>query len=1061
MRKMVTWAKRIASVGLSLALLFGATSFGNLQTVQAASAVTRASIHDGAILHAFCWNFNTIKYNMKDIADAGYTAVQTSPINECLSTEPGLQLNGEDGKWYYHYQPTDWKIGNYQLGTRDEFKSMCDEADKYGIGIIVDIDPNHTTPMFEQINKNLYDAVGGKENLYHIGSDDTSKQMNYSDRISTVYDPMGGLPDVDTESEALQNYFYHFLADCVACGADGFRIDTAKHIALPDDGVPETYAGQEDRNTFYPNMKEYMDTNATKPYDDLFVYGEVLQGDTDRLAAYQQYIGGTTASNYGGTIRTAVSSGSLAVNKFTDYKISDDVHGDTTYKADENKLVTWVESHDNYINDKSYNSIDDTDVILGWAVITARKAGTPLFFSRPAGSSKENPWGNNQIGPKGSDIYKNPQVVAVNKFRTEMVGENEFLRNPSGNNSVLMIERGDKGLVIVNATEGEFSLDSETNLANGNYVDSVEGRDGFYQVTDGVITGTVPAQSVVVLDQQAEGDYSTLFFFNSKGWNQVNATVGDTAYNCSNTGDGWWKVVIPQKEFTVKFTDGEDNSKEYTISAESGRYMSAESDNLYATKSEAEDAIGVITKSIYFFNTQDWKSVYAYGWYDGGQQIFGQWPGMPINNEGGYWWRADIKMMSDKDFNIIFNNGNGAQTVNIEKPDMTKPYVALTGEKEGSNLAISYYSSKDDASEALEIYPDKTTVHFYNTRGWDTVSAYTWGTAASVEWPGKSCEDEGDGWWKFTIPSAPSADLGLIFNNNGAGQQTGDLTVDSIAKVYFWGNQKFASKAEAEKAAYDYEHTSEELVKQDGCTLVYFYNANVWDMPYVYAWGGDYNNCAGDWPGTKLTKISGNWFGANVSTEALESGMLHLIFSNNGATQCPDNIVTDTAKLYFICDVADGFESEAAVENYLNPAPQPSAPSQPSGSSQTSAPAAAVAQAPTQVAQVAVAAPEVPTAVAQNSAPVKSATRVDDKTTETKETEEIEAADPATEEVVEDTTEESKELQETEVTADATIDTEVSNEKEKQFPAVPVAVVVGIAVVAGLGYVGLKSRKVR
>ncbi|MBQ2124637.1 MAG: hypothetical protein II196_02475 [Spirochaetales bacterium] len=36
--------------------------------------------------------------------------------------------NKGTGKWYYHYQPTDWKIGNYQLGTRDDFISMCKKA---------------------------------------------------------------------------------------------------------------------------------------------------------------------------------------------------------------------------------------------------------------------------------------------------------------------------------------------------------------------------------------------------------------------------------------------------------------------------------------------------------------------------------------------------------------------------------------------------------------------------------------------------------------------------------------------------------------------------------------------------------------------------------------------------------------------------------------------------------------------------------------------------------------------------------------------------------------------
>ena len=41
---------------------------------------------DSVILHAFCWSFNTIKENMKDIAEAGYTTIQTSPANACLAS---------------------------------------------------------------------------------------------------------------------------------------------------------------------------------------------------------------------------------------------------------------------------------------------------------------------------------------------------------------------------------------------------------------------------------------------------------------------------------------------------------------------------------------------------------------------------------------------------------------------------------------------------------------------------------------------------------------------------------------------------------------------------------------------------------------------------------------------------------------------------------------------------------------------------------------------------------------------------------------------------------------
>lgn len=65
---------------------------------------------------------------MKSIADAGFTMVQTSPANHCFIGDGGGKQILGNGKWYYHYQPLDWTIGNYQMGTRDEFIAMCAEA---------------------------------------------------------------------------------------------------------------------------------------------------------------------------------------------------------------------------------------------------------------------------------------------------------------------------------------------------------------------------------------------------------------------------------------------------------------------------------------------------------------------------------------------------------------------------------------------------------------------------------------------------------------------------------------------------------------------------------------------------------------------------------------------------------------------------------------------------------------------------------------------------------------------------------------------------------------------
>ena len=598
--------------------------------------VNRENIHDGAILQAFCWSFNTIADNMEAIADAGYTAVQTSPANECLATDPGMNLHGPNGMWYYHYQPTDWVIGNYQLGTRDEFKHMCDVADEYGVAVIVDILPNHTTPSTGEISDDLINAAGGLDNLYHT----TGKLGGgFTDRVELTYYAMGGLPDVDTENEGFQNYFYEYLKDCVYLGADGFRIDTAKHIALPDDPVPSDYADDEDRNTFYPNMRkaidEYSEEVGTKSYDDLFVYGEVLQGSGSRLPAYQEYIGGTTASNYGSSLRSALASGNLSTSKILDYQIGDETVNGRTYAADAEKLVTWVESHDNYMNDSEscWKSINDEQVILGWSYIAARKDGTPLFFSRPNNSSYDNPYGDNLIGAAGSDIYKAPEVKAVNLFRRQMLDADEYVSNPGGNIQTVMVERYDddvQGAVLINSGLGQTSIIADTRLADGTYPNMVEGSDEIFLVKDGVMYGSIGARSVVVLSDKEDGTGTIVSFYNSEKWGNVTARVdgsSDTLKTVSDN-DGWYRATVLDDEFKITFENGEGAvSPEYSVNPQSGTYATFESSTLYGSKKEAEEALGIHTYPVYFFGTEGWQNVNVYGWLTGGGELFGGWPG--------------------------------------------------------------------------------------------------------------------------------------------------------------------------------------------------------------------------------------------------------------------------------------------------------------------------------------------------------------------------------------------------------------------------------------------------
>ncbi len=649
--------KRVLAGVLTAAIAFGTSvviagcssnsNNGGSENNSAAAYETADNVADGAILQCFCWSFNTIKESMADIAAAGFTSIQTSPINEVLEGEDGgMELYG-NGKWYYHYQPTDFKIGNYQLGTRDEFKAMCDEADKYGIKVIVDVIANHTTPTTEEVSQDLIEAGGGSlETLYHKNGREPLN--NYGNRLDCTTFEMGGLPDINTERPSFQDYFISYINDCIACGADGFRVDTAKHIGLPDD--PKEDDGFE--NNFWKRL-----TNDITNAKDMFIYGEVLQGNNERLADYIEAIGRTTASTYGSKIRGAVSNCFLSTASVEDYWIGNH----------DPKLVTWVESHDNYINDGTAYQLTNDQIILGWSIITARKDGTPLFFDRPYDCSMENIWGMNRIGTQGDDMYKDARVSAVNFFRTAMIGEEETLVNPDGDYSAILIERGKKGLVIVNS-EGTLATGMEVNLPDGEYTDRVD-NSTVYTVKDGKLTSEkdIPENSVVVLYNEGYTKYSapakvgvadnTEYAYSGDNCT-VTLTCADTD-NATYSIDGAEAVAYSNGDkITIeKKSDNDVTSVELRASNSDGvkSYKKLEFTHKLTYQIGSGD-------KIYFTKPDSWDDeIYAYV-YDNEEDENASWPGELMTKESDGKYSYEFTYDWDTPL-VIFNDGTDSDSV--------------------------------------------------------------------------------------------------------------------------------------------------------------------------------------------------------------------------------------------------------------------------------------------------------------------------------------------------------------------------------------------------------------
>ena len=438
------------------------------------------------ILHVWSWNFPTIAENMKQISDAGFTMLQTSPVNACFSPEGGniKILDEKEGNWYHYYQPTDWTIGNNILGTEAEMKAMLDSAKKYDIRVLVDVLPNHTAFDIDLVTEEFYDAVGGRDKMFHTKG--LEGINDYNDRAQCTHQGVGGLPDVNTENPLFQKYYMQFVNKLIEMGVRGFRYDTAKHIGVHSDPL-DTEAGVTE-NDFWDvatGRKEVLGVSLCIPYDSLFVYGEVLQDRNVPEEEYASYFG-QTASSYGHVLREVLAKRSAKGIDLLNWY----------HRAAPEYLTTWVESHDTYCNANESAGLTDAQIRTGWVFLTARQNGTPLFYSRPMNSTREDYFGDNLLGARGNDEFFHPEVVAVNNFRKDMDGQIEDVQIAE-DGEVIVVNRGDKGAAVINFSLAENPVELPTALPDGEYRDAVYGK--VFIVSNGILQGTAAPETTYVI----------------------------------------------------------------------------------------------------------------------------------------------------------------------------------------------------------------------------------------------------------------------------------------------------------------------------------------------------------------------------------------------------------------------------------------------------------------------------------------------------------------------------------------------------------------------------------
>ena len=683
------------------------------------------NIQDGVILHCFDWTLADIQEEIPNIAKAGFTAVQTSPVHERA---------GKGSVWYDVYRPYDFKIGN-GLGTEADLKALCAKAHEYGVKVIVDVVANHTD--YSNVAQRLLDL-----GLYH----QLGHGINWGDRFDVTHGEIG-MKDLDTNNPTVQAIIKQYIQDLKTCGVDGVRWDAIKHIGLPSEG-----------DSFMQNVVD----------QEMYNYGEILDntGGNDKILfpEYQTYMS-ITDNGYGNGFANSFAGGS----------INESVGNFNQRNAKTEKLVYWGESHDTYANDggeskeKSQNVID-----RAYAVVAGNNGATALYFSRPAQKAKNDI----RFGDKGSVHFKDAEVAQVNHMHNVCAGEPNYYVKGNGvcaqvrkSGAIIVLGSGsDRDVTVANgAGDGKW-------LKSGTYKDMVGG--GVFTVNASTISGHVGESGIAVIYNAGSIVLPPEVVFNpadGTAFSDESLTVTATPLNAVSA---WIQVNGGEKQtFTAakQFTVGADVAygKNVTITwGATDKEGKTETGSVTYKKVKAYvPALGKADEISCFLETSNTAAA-VYVWNDKVSPVIqhaGAWNdainkklplvGKSVSGKNVFKWTYD-GTETTAPAQLIFLDGNGNK---------------LTADVDFVNHG--YYVDGAYSTTVTKVHEDEIVdpeyVYFDNASNWENVYCYFYnGTTSSAAWPGvkmtfdASASHNGKtGWYKVQIPTAYLK--AKFFVNNG------------------------------------------------------------------------------------------------------------------------------------------------------------------------------------------------------------------------------------------------------------------------------------------------------
>ncbi|KAJ6032705.1 alpha-amylase [Penicillium herquei] len=319
------------------------------------------------------------------IQNMGFTAIWITPVTEQLSQDTA------DGEAYHGYWQQDIYSINSNYGTADDLKSLASALHDRNMYLMVDVVTNHMgyAGAGDAVDYSVFNPFNS-EDYFHSYCEITDYDNLTMVEQCWEGDTIVSLPDLDTESETVQNMWNDWITGLVSnYSIDGLRIDSVLEVQKDFWSGFESAAG-------------------------VYCVGEVDNGDASLVCPYQEVMDGVLDYPMYYPLLRAFESSSGSISDL--YDMINTVKSDC---SDSTLLGTFVENHD---NPRFASYTDDMSLAKNAATFTIMSDGIPIIY---AGQEQHY---------SGSSVPSNREAVWLSGYDTsselyQLIAQVNAIRN--------------------------------------------------------------------------------------------------------------------------------------------------------------------------------------------------------------------------------------------------------------------------------------------------------------------------------------------------------------------------------------------------------------------------------------------------------------------------------------------------------------------------------------------------------------------------------------------------------------------------------------------------------